>query len=93
MIPSNENSEQLKGISMTICQFTGSAERFTRDGSTTSLERNQYIAHLATCESCREEEQHVRVIQLWRKYRQELPPFLYGEGPGESQSQLYVKNL
>ena len=78
---------------MTICQFTGSAERFTRDGSTTSLERNKYIAHLTTCESCREEEQHVRVLQLWQKCRDEFPPFLCNEVSGESRSQLYAKNV
>lgn len=47
-----------------------SVEAYVR-GAVTEEQRAEFESHLATCESCREAEQHVRVVVLWEKCRQD----------------------
>lgn len=49
-----------------------SVEAYVR-GAVTAEQRTEFESHLATCESCKEAEQHVRVVVLWEKCRQEPP--------------------
>lgn len=52
------------------CGGSISVEAYVR-GVLTPEQRTEFERHIATCASCREAEQHVRVVVLWEKCREE----------------------